>query len=452
MNDAYTIGITLALENGVSAGVAAIRRELGELTGAADASIGGLSRLGAHWGATMTTLSQAAHSSELTRIAEAGHRLLPPLPTVAVPSSSQRKPGAGVEPVPDSAVTDAVSKPEPLTVPRLLAGSSVPPPTSIAQPAIADARPALAGAPSAPTAPPPAAIAQPALANAPSAPASAPSAPTALPPLPAGLVAMPAGFAPPAAMPNAFAPTRAEATMPVGAAPASPPPGAVLPATPTAPILSRDASITDSAAAPTSPMPPAAFSRDPSMRAFGPSDLAAFARSLTPLPAGQRLGEMHPPQLQPDALATFERSSMPAPQAVLPQRTERAAPIRPRSRAPVAAPYPPNESGDRPRGLGADSAVRIANAAARGGAAPVAIPNSSAAPVVPTPGAEQRAPASPEQQQATGPDLGHIFLDGHLVGRWMRDHLAQKAARAPSGGTGFDMRLGAVWPGAPILS
>ena len=45
MIDAYTIGITLALNNGVSEGVAAIRRDLEALDRAVDASAAGLAHL-----------------------------------------------------------------------------------------------------------------------------------------------------------------------------------------------------------------------------------------------------------------------------------------------------------------------------------------------------------------------------------------------------------------------
>jgi hypothetical protein len=50
--------------------------------------------------------------------------------------------------------------------------------------------------------------------------------------------------------------------------------------------------------------------------------------------------------------------------------------------------------------------------------------------------------------QGGGPTQGDVFLDGSRVGRWMSDQLAREADHPASGVTGFDPRLGAVWPGA----
>ena len=63
MIDAYTIGITLALNNGVADGIAAIRRDLAALDRAVDASAAGLAQLRA-----AATGSFAAASADLARL------------------------------------------------------------------------------------------------------------------------------------------------------------------------------------------------------------------------------------------------------------------------------------------------------------------------------------------------------------------------------------------------
>src|ERR1700720_1618180 len=91
MNDAYTIGITLALENGVSAGIQEIRRDLEELNRTVDASIGELVRLDAQVGATLRVVHQAARDSGLMQIAEAGQRLATRPTAITVPPAPSRE-------------------------------------------------------------------------------------------------------------------------------------------------------------------------------------------------------------------------------------------------------------------------------------------------------------------------------------------------------------------------
>ena len=63
MIDAYTIGITLALNNGVAEGIAAIRRDLAALDRAVDASAAGLMQLRAAAGGSI-----GAASADLARL------------------------------------------------------------------------------------------------------------------------------------------------------------------------------------------------------------------------------------------------------------------------------------------------------------------------------------------------------------------------------------------------
>jgi len=58
-------------------------------------------------------------------------------------------------------------------------------------------------------------------------------------------------------------------------------------------------------------------------------------------------------------------------------------------------------------------------------------------------------PAAPPQATSgtNGPTGGDVFLDGTRVGIWLADHLAHEASRPQTGGTGFDSRMTAAWPG-----
>ena len=45
-------------------------------------------------------------------------------------------------------------------------------------------------------------------------------------------------------------------------------------------------------------------------------------------------------------------------------------------------------------------------------------------------------------------ELGEIHLDGHMIGRFISEHLADAATRPPAGATGFDPRLSPAWSGS----
>lgn len=55
--------------------------------------------------------------------------------------------------------------------------------------------------------------------------------------------------------------------------------------------------------------------------------------------------------------------------------------------------------------------------------------------------------APQNQPAAQGPISGDVYLDGSRLGQWMANHLARETARPPTGSTGFDPRMGIVWPG-----
>ena len=73
-------------------------------------------------------------------------------------------------------------------------------------------------------------------------------------------------------------------------------------------------------------------------------------------------------------------------------------------------------------------------------AAPVRAPEPVAPTTQPPP---SNAPVEPPQQ----PISGVLEIDGAALGRWLSEHLAREVTRPPSGMTGFDTRLGPIWPG-----
>ena len=64
-----------------------------------------------------------------------------------------------------------------------------------------------------------------------------------------------------------------------------------------------------------------------------------------------------------------------------------------------------------------------------------------------TAGGQQNGALSQETTRA-GPTEGDVYLDGERVGRWMAKHLARELGGPQAAGTGFDPRLGPVWPGS----
>lgn len=69
---------------------------------------------------------------------------------------------------------------------------------------------------------------------------------------------------------------------------------------------------------------------------------------------------------------------------------------------------------------------------------------SAAAPV----GAHEAQAEAGSGAGAGGRIGGDVYLDGNYVGRWIAAWLEQQATRPQSGFTGFDPRIGPVWPGA----
>jgi hypothetical protein len=114
---------------------------------------------------------------------------------------------------------------------------------------------------------------------------------------------------------------------------------------------------------------------------------------------------------------------------------------------------PVTQDEDEPGDAAGDVAARDDEAgpgkAAVESVSPSAMPARAARGRVTAPGARDR---SPEQAgvHETGPNEGDVFLDGMLVGRWMSRFLNREAGRASAGPTGFDARRGRLLPGVTV--
>jgi len=434
MDDAYTIGITLALENGVSEGLAIIRRDLEALDLAIAHTADGLAGLRRAGNAAI-----AGAGLDFAQLAAEGKRLLGGLASVPAPSLVRRSPeiaaNAAEKAAPASA--GAARKATP-------AGSvaNVPPrewpPFEVAAPQ----RPAV---PVGPVPPTPAAsserISEPASPPAPAVPSTAlaPHAAPALREMPPH-VAPVARETPPHVAPVAYeTPPRVHVDLlPAHMLPTVPSPAQMLQTsvTPTVPAPSQLAA--GVSVAPVTERPasiPAAAAAPPITLTV--SDLSALARSAVPEPVP--VSSPGPAQLSLLGATAAPKpvfGPMPGSRAVgrtgggsvdipvgwrgrteWPSETEEPTSL---SNATVPAPWP-----------------------MVGPWVTTTIPPGSARPLDTTP---------PSQPASSGPEMGNIMLDGQLVGHWMSDRLAREAHRAPSGPTGFDPKLGFVWPGAPIVT
>jgi hypothetical protein len=115
---------------------------------------------------------------------------------------------------------------------------------------------------------------------------------------------------------------------------------------------------------------------------------------------------------------------------------------------------PPELASEKPGGT---SSARVAPSPGTASAADVAWQSRPAAPsawetsqpAAADSAAPSRAMAPPAQLPETGAATGgDVFLDGARMGHWVAGQLAREAGRPQRGGTGFDPRLGARWPGS----
>lgn len=463
MEDAYTIGITLALENGVSEGLAIIRRDLDNVNLALAHSMRGFAGLR---DASHTAVGAAG--LDLRRLAAEGRQQLGGLAEAPASSRSKRKqqprpapegPEASASPPrsdpkhSDAAPAFGERQAQPRDAPRLSMPAAQPAgtpiPAQMRTPSVVPARsssPAGSARSTAPRAP-----SLPIATNAPPRPATlAPEQPAKLrfelpranvPPAHSAQLPSPANVAPhsqsmtpvpparPAPIASPLAPTSVSAApIPLprvqpprtrGVAPIAPP-RVVLPTLASlAPIAAERSEIR-------APVTPAA-------RGLGVSELAGLARSITPASAPL-------PQLGPAQLSALAAPAMRSPQVGVTQ---------PRGSSP--------DSRERPTHLPRATARREWRMETRRSALPVdsvvplPVPLDVLARTSPAAGMpHQSSERSRPETQAAGPEVGHIFLDGHLVGRWMGEHLTRQVGRPPAGPTGFDARASVIWPGAPI--
>jgi len=99
----------------------------------------------------------------------------------------------------------------------------------------------------------------------------------------------------------------------------------------------------------------------------------------------------------------------------------------------------PEEAAVAPDGAGDEDAAPVAAATAPVGA-----------PVAAATGAQAQKSSQQTARNETGPNEGDVFLDGMLVGRWMSRFLNREAERASAGPTGFDARRGRLLPGVTV--
>lgn len=400
MGDAYTIGITLALENGVSEGIAVIRRDLQSLDVAIGQTMGGLAGL-----RRAGDLGVSFAGPDLARVVAEGHRALGRLPALMPPIPSAR-------PRPSLPDQNETSPPN---------GQSVPPIPS-------------AGAGHMPGAPP---RIQPAPAAAPNPVLSAPAL---------GPVSFPGSAS--SAPAKAATPAISIVSVPL-AAPMTGPTVRVQPIS--API--RPAA---NLAVPPSSMAPLPIAM--SLRAAKP--VVVPERPMVPEPSSVPL----PRGLGTEKLAELVRDMMPWPHQspALAQLPALASPRILRSDSVTGQQHDSSEASKQLPKLVSASARHVKGrvfdvaepAGLRRSSAPslsyVHASLSNPATAVPQQPASSNFPAS--TRAADGPEVGNIYLDGHLVGRWMSDRLTREAERAPVGPTGFDPRASRIWPGMATQS
>ncbi len=153
------------------------------------------------------------------------------------------------------------------------------------------------------------------------------------------------------------------------------------------------------------------------------------------------------PSLEQPTLPTSPHILGPSPQPITAAPTSARAPRQDTALLPSTAPT-------------RNQPISAAHPAAFAPSQPASPANLPAAPSLPPPFAAmpsaiapQVAPQSPAAPHAIAsspaPTGGDVFLDGARVGHWLAQHLANITNRPPSGATGFDPRLGPVWPGTP---
>jgi hypothetical protein len=401
MIDAYTIGITLALEDGVSDGIATIRRDLAGLDAAVAEST-----------ARLLTLRKLAADLAIP-MAQAG----PPQGTAVF--------------------APPIYRPAPMSL-TVTAEQQSAEPAAVAMPA--------------PVAPPQAAEAV----RTPEVPPGAQSAARPEPPIEVSPATPPAaGRAVSKPAPTAPMVTRGPAVrdvplverpVPASVSPMMKPmvPPQVPPAAPqTNGGQSPDYAAIARLLAPRMPAAPPAVPPD--------IDRAVLEPHARELPSTQTISA-------PKAMPSHQRLPLVA-SRVVPKVASPASAPSPRQPtiAPIVpVPVPPPQ---QPTGrlsyaaVPSQSSLTAAASAALWPSAPIAQPQSPRA-STPARSDEARKPSTPtgaaDPAPVDSPPHAELHLDGAVLGRWVTRHLERQVTRPQAGATGFDPRMTPSWAGAPI--
>lgn len=429
MSDDYEVGITLALDDDVSVGVAAIQRDLLRLDHAITQSAAGLAQLRA-----LASVALADADADVRRAA--GLTAAPAPRAAARPTAEaplDEAPAAPAlmraEPASRIAVAAASAEPAPAPAPVSRGAKSETEFASGMTPVVPVAALPLATAPAASTDEPAQreVIAAPAGSRAPpvvveverARPASTAAAASATPVAPASSSA-----------PLAFRPD-------VSTVPAAPSGG--LAAEPAAPSTLAPSSVPSLA----QPAPPI----------VAPGPVIAVPAPLPPMPPPQRPAA---PVLPAERVTRRNVPRMPELAAigrsVMPSRSADAQPAAAWDAA-TAQPWPGEDAASR---SGPGLAVRTRSEDVSDSRAPV-MPldgprhsdrrNQAMATLMPAANAPAAAAASTREQPVMS---GDVILDGQKVGRWMSDRMTRDVGRPPNGPTGFDPSRSPAWPGATV--
>ena len=392
MLEAYEIGISLALQDGVSAGIALIRRDLDALDRAIAATSQNLSHLQAQAGtAAPIRASSPSPPKPLSQVAQTAPGFAPQsFPAATIASGQGVVPPASRSPIPDMVI-----RVEPIATPTVATDPTTPIAPVASRPTPVEVQAASRGPISTTS-------------DAPQSPRKVtPSVgfPVALPvapPPPQGAASQPERA--PSSTPPMPAPARTAVAVPGRALPAAPPSPRGIPepkalpnllhavtpqVTPPAPRVSGPSRLEGA-------VPPhSSASHQSGHHHHAPSRSASKAEavSLRPAPAA-------PPAAR---MPTFAAPSFPS------HQSQPSVPMRPV--APSILQSSPEPSRQSP---------------------PPGLTSSFAPP-----------PSAPPNITLQG----DIILDGARVGRWMTSTLARQAARPPAGPTGPDPRQTPLWSG-----
>lgn len=399
MIDAYTIGITLALDDGVSEGITTIRRDLADLDVAVAETSARLLML--------RKLAEGLATAVPTRLAVDQMALFAPPAFHHQPAPAPTAPPVVQEPAP------ATPSPAPSPMgPLVVAAKLDSPPSdhrSPVQPSPAE-RPAVT-----PPAPSTIAIAPVELAT----PRATPE--TRVSPITPLIVPVPAA-APPNVLPSPSpqqlrpeSPTEHQKPLDFSAIARTLAQPTAAPATPTP----RPSEHPVSSAVPSEPF---------TVRVVDPT-VPTHTPAKTPAP---RLPAVEAVRTPPPDLASRRPESR-----ALPTPSVKAPVLLPLSLTLGATPFRPSEVSPAPREP----------------AAPIEpVRSSTPARVVEVAGSGQPVstsmPLGPQQVEQT--TFAELHLDGAALGRWVTRHLERQVTRPQAGATGFDPRMTPSWPGAPI--